>query len=346
MKKLTASIVGGSGYTGGELLRFLLKHPKIEVSAVTSRNRTGKYVSKMHPNLRGKTDLKFVSPDTLETCDVLFIALPHGSVADQIEYYQSKAGVVIDLSGDFRLRDPNDYSTYYGFEHPHPELLDKSVYGLPELYRDKICKSKLIAIPGCTATSAIIPLYPLVKSFTVNIVIIDSKVGSSAAGADVTRSTHHPERSGVVRSFKPSGHRHLSEMIQELDPSGSTSINFSPHAVEIVRGILSTMHLFIDESYEEKDIWQVYLKFYRDEPFVRFVKERSGIYRYPEPKLLMGTNMCDIGFEKDELTGRLVVMSAIDNLTKGAAGQAVQCMNLVLGFNEETGLMDLGYHPI
>ena len=346
MSKLRVSIVGGSGYTGGELLRFLLKHPEIELSEVTSRNRAGKYLHKIHPNLRGLSDKKFISPDSLDNCDVLLIALPHGSVAENIEYFMSKTGVIIDLSGDFRLKNPDDYVTYYGFEHPHPELLEKSIYGLPELYREKIRKAKLIAVPGCTATSAIIPLYPLVRSFTVNLIVIDSKVGSSAAGAGVNLSTHHPERSGVVRSFKPSGHRHLSEMKQELDPDGSISINFSPHAVEIVRGIMSTIHLFMDESYEERDIWQVYLQAYDNEPFIRLVKERTGIYRYPEPKLLIGTNMCDIGFEKDELTGRLVVMSAIDNLTKGAAGQAVQCLNLVSGFEEETGLTDIGFHPI
>lgn len=346
MKKIRAAIVGGSGYTGGELIRYLLKHPEIELADITSRNRAGKSVCKVHPNLRGITDLKFIMPDALDKYDVLFIALPHGSVMNNIKYYMSKAETIIDISGDFRLKNPDDYVTYYGFEHTHPELLEKFVYGLPEIHREEIQSTTLIAIPGCTATSAIIPLYPLIKSFTVNLVVIDSKVGSSAAGADVNRSTHHPERSGVVRSFKPSGHRHLAEMKQELDAKGSISINFSPHAVEIVRGILSTIHVFLDETYEERDIWQVYLKAYGDEPFIRLVKERTGIYRYPEPKLLIGTNICDIGFEKDERTGRLVVMSAIDNLTKGAAGQAVQCMNLALGLDEHAGLSDMGYHPI
>lgn len=346
MEKSRVSIVGGSGYTGGELLRFLLKHPGIELTAVTSRGRAGRYVHKLHPNLRGMTDLKFIKPDSLDHCDVLFLALPHGSVMDRIDYFMSKAEIIIDLSGDFRLIDPDDYITFYGFEHTHPELLEEFVYGLPELHREEIQSAKLIAIPGCTATTAIIPLSPLVTSFSVTLVVIDSKVGSSAAGADVNRSTHHPERCGVVRSFKPSGHRHLAEMKQELDETGSISINFSPHAVEMVRGILSTIHIFIDEDYEERDIWQVYLEAYRNEPFIRFVKEKAGIYRYPEPKLLIGTNFCDIGFEKDEFTGRLVVMSALDNLTKGAAGQAVQCMNLALGLDEQEGLRDLGYHPI
>ena len=346
MKSTRAAIVGGSGYTGGELLRLLLKHPEIELAAVASRSRAGKSVYKVHPNLRKMTDLKFVEPDALETYDVLFLALPHGAVMGRIETFMSKAEVIIDLSADFRLKNPDDYITYYGYEHEHPELLGEFVYGLPELHREQIRKTKRVAVPGCTATSALIPLKPLIDRFPVNLIVIDAKVGSSAAGAGFSPSTHHPERSGVVRSFKPTGHRHLPEMEQELTGDRSISINFSPHAVEMVRGILSTIHVFLQADYEEKDIWQVYLQAYGEEPFVRFVKERSGLYRYPEPKLLMGTNFCDIGFEKDDRTGRLVVMSAMDNLTKGAAGQAVQCMNLVLGFDEQTGLDDLGYHPI
>lgn len=345
-ERVSVSIVGGSGYTGGELLRLLLQHPQVNLTAVTSRAYTGKLIHKVHPNLRGVTNLKFISPDELPDSDVLFLALPHGAVVDNVDTYLDKTDVLIDMSSDFRLRNPQDYNRYYAHEHKRPDLLESFVYGMPELHRDKIRTSKRIAIPGCTATGAILPLKPLVDAFDIRLVIIDAKVGSSASGANSNSATHHPERHGVVRSFKPSGHRHLAEMEQELNQEGKISVNFSPHAVELVRGIQSTIHIFIDGEYEEKDVWQVYLKAYGGEPFIRIVKEKSGMYRYPEPKVVMGTNVCEIGFEKDMATGRLIVMSAIDNLMKGASGQAVQCMNLALGLDETTGINQLGFHPI
>ncbi|MEE2876499.1 MAG: N-acetyl-gamma-glutamyl-phosphate reductase [Candidatus Neomarinimicrobiota bacterium] len=346
MKTQTAAVVGGSGYTGGELLRLLLRHPRIEVVAVTSRKRVNKPVARVHPNLRDITRLKFIEPDDLPEVDVLFLALPHGAVMDSIDNYRSKSNVVIDLSSDFRLKNNAAYVTYYGHEHSRPDLLEQFVYGLPELHREAIRMAKLISVPGCTATAAILPIKPLVDSLKVNLIVIDAKVGSSAAGAGVNMSTHHPERSGVVRSFKPSGHRHLAEMQQELNSAGSISLNFSPHAVEMVRGIQSTIHIFVENGYDEKEIWQIYLKAYREEPFIRLVKEKTGQYRFPEPKIVMGTNLCEIGFQQDEQTGRLVVISAIDNLMKGAAGQAVQCMNLALGFEETEGLNVVGFHPV
>lgn len=338
-------IVGGSGYTGGELLRLLLQHPRAEVVAVTSRKYLGKNVSRVHPNLRGVTAPKFIDPDDLPPVDVLFTGLPHGTVMRQIKSFKGRAEKIIDLSSDFRLKNPRDYDTWYGYEHTQPAFLQKFVYGMPELHRDEIKTANWVAVPGCTATSAILPLKPIVAAFEVKLVVVDAKVGSSASGAGFSLSTHHPERSGVVRSFKPSGHRHTAELIQELGLP-EVAVNFSPHAVELVRGILATCHVFIEGDFSEKDVWQAYLKAYQDEPFVRIIKERSGIYRFPEPKLVAGTNFCDIGFEKDERTGRLVVMAALDNLMKGAAGQAVQCFNLMCGFEESTGLETLGFHPI
>ena len=346
MSRHTAAIVGSSGYTGGELLRLLLSHSGIDVVAVTSRKRAKRPVARIHPNLRDITRLKFIDPVDLPEVDVLFLALPHGAAMENIHEYMSRSKLVIDLSSDFRLNDSSSYANYYGQKHPDPDLLEQFVYGLPELHRETIRESRLIAIPGCTATGAILPIKPIVEALRVNLIVVDAKVGSSAAGAGVNMSTHHPERSGVVRSYKPSGHRHLAEMQQELNSNGSISFNFSPHAVEMVRGIQSTIHIFLEDDYEEKEIWQIYLQAYREEPFVRLVKERGGIYRFPEPKMVMGTNLCEIGFEKDEKTGRLVIMSAIDNLMKGAAGQAVQCMNLALGFEETEGLNVVGYHPV
>ena len=346
VKKIKVGIVGGSGYTGGELLRILYGHPFVEIVGVTSRKYLGKPISRTHPNLRKISKLKFISIESMPDVDVLFLGLPHHAVMDYIDDFINKTDLLIDLSSDFRLSNPDDYVKYYGHEHSRPELLEQFSYGMPELHRDKIINSKFIAVPGCTATAAILPLKPIVENLNPKIIVVDSKVGSSAAGAAYSLSTHHPERSNVVRSFKPSMHRHLAEMNQELNKDGSISLNFSPHAVEMIRGIQSTIHIFLDEDYTSKDIWQIYLQAYKEEPFIRLVREKAGIYRYPEPKLVLGTNICEIGFEKDESTGRLIAMSAIDNLMIGAAGQGVQSMNIALGFEETTGINSIGFHPV
>ncbi len=344
MEKIKIGIVGGAGYTGGELLRLLLQHEKTEISYVTSRKLIGKSIFKRHPNLRGFTDLKFISPNDIFHVDIIFLCLPHGATASKIKEFSSLSNIVIDLSSDFRLGSKKDYNLYYNYDHPYPELLNEFVYGMPELHRNKIKESDKIAVPGCTATGAILPLAPIVENFKIDKIIIDAKVGSSASGASPSEGSHHPERHGVVRCFKPSNHRHLAEMYQELD-NADGKINFSPHAIEMVRGIQSTIHVFFDQEYEEKDIWRMMIQKYKDEPFIRFVREKSGGYRFPEPKIVMGTNMCDIGFEKDPSTGRLVLISAIDNLVKGASGQAIQCMNIAIGIEETLGLTQLGFHP-
>ncbi len=342
--EIQVGIVGGSGYVGGELLRLLVQHPRVKIAAVTSLTYKGKAIARVHPNLRGIPLCKFSDPDDLPELNVLFTGLPHGLAMNQIEKFTSIAEKVIDLSADFRLRNPAAYATWYGQPHTQPSLLGRFVYGMPELHRDEIQDASWVAVPGCTATAAILPLKPLVDAFDVKLVVVDAKVGSSAGGASVSLATHHPERSGVVRSFKPTGHRHTAEMVQELGLR-EEAINFSPHAVELIRGILATCHVFIEGDVTEKDVWQAYLQAYRNEPFIRIVKERRGIYRFPEPKLLIGTNYCDIGFERDPRTGRLVVMAAIDNLMKGAAGQAVQCFNLMCGLPEDEGLQALALHP-
>tara|TARA_S200000501_G_scaffold33411_1_gene27795 strand:+ start:1166 stop:2209 length:1044 start_codon:yes stop_codon:yes gene_type:complete len=345
-KKIKVGVVGGSGYTGGELLRILYGHPFVDIVGVTSRKYLGKPISRTHPNLRKISKLKFISIESMPEVDVLFLGLPHHAVMDYIDDFLKKTDLLIDLSSDFRLSNPDDYIKYYGHEHSRPELLKEFVYGMPELHREKIINSKFIAVPGCTATAAILPLKPIVDNLNPKIIVVDSKVGSSAAGAAYSLSTHHPERSNVVRSFKPSMHRHLAEMNQELNKDGSISLNFSPHAVEMIRGIQSTIHVFLDEDYTSQDIWQIYLQAYKEEPFIRLVREKFGIYRFPEPKLVLGTNICEIGFEKDESTGRLIIMSAIDNLMKGAAGQGVQSMNVALGFEETIGINSIGFHPV
>ncbi len=340
---IRASIVGGSGYAGGELLRLLLSHPQVEVAQVTSQRFAGKYVYGTHPNLRGATQLKFSAAEDLEPCDLLFLSLPHGETASRIDEFTTLADRIIDLSADFRLRDADLYREWYGKDHPNPAWLDRFVYGLPELHRDQLRDAQHISGVGCNATAVNLALWPLASRGLIERAIAEVKVGSSEGGNAHNPGSHHPERSGSVRSFAPTGHRHQAEMIQEL---GAFDLHFSATAIEMVRGVLCTAHVFLTEDLAEKDVWRIYREAYGDERFIRLVKDRRGIYRYPEPKILSGTNYCDVGFEKDERSNRLVVISAIDNLMKGAAGSAVQSMNLMMGWAEDTGLEFVGLHPI
>ena len=347
---MDVAILGGSGYAGGELLRLLLGHPEVRVTQVTSRGRAGKFVHTVHPNLRKRTQLKFIAPEQLSPVDLLFIALPHGAVAPQVQSLTELASIVIDLSADFRLRNPADYQTWYGWSHPAADLIPGTVYGMPELHRDEIRTARYIASPGCTATASILGLAPLFRAGAVDPhmpVVIDAKTGSSGAGAEVSQSSHHPERSGVMRPFKPTGHRHAAEIFQELTVDGCRpDIQFAVSSVEAVRGILATSYVMLKEPMTDKDLWKIYRGMYGSEPFIRLVKEATGIHRYPEPKILSGTNYCDVGWELDASGKRLVVMAAIDNLMKGAAGQAVQAMNIRCGFDETLGLDFAGLHPI
>lgn len=338
-----ASIVGGSGYGGGEALRLLLGHPHVEVAQVTSRQQAGKFVHSVHPNLRGRTSIKFTTPDQLEKCDVLFLCLPHGAASKDIERYASLADRLVDLSADFRLRDPSAYKQWYEWEHPAPAWLDRFVYGLPELQRTRMKGAKYVSGVGCNATASNLALLPLARKGLIERVIVDLKVGSSEGGAESGPGTHHPERSGAMRSFAPTGHRHQAEIRQEL---GDFELHFSATAVEAVRGVLCTAHVFLKDKLSDKDLWPIFREAYSAEPFVRLVKERQGIHRLPDPKILAGTNYADVGFEADESSKRVVVISAIDNLMKGAAGSAVQALNIMLGFEETAGLEFAGLHPI
>ena len=340
---MRVSIVGASGYGGGELLRLLLGHPNIEIHQVTSEKNAGKPVTRVHPNLRKRTSLNFCSINDLEKVDLLFISLPHTQSMQKFGQLRSLADRVVDLSADFRLKDPAVYFKGYGIEHMHPELLSEFVYGNVELHRDEMKKARYISGAGCNATATILPLWPLFKLDVVDTrlpVIAEAKCGSSEGGNTVSEASHHPERSGCVRSYKPTGHRHIAEMEQEL----GHPIHFSATSIEMVRGILVTAHLFVKPGITEKDIWKAYRQIYGEEPFIRIVKESQGIYRLPEPKIVVGTNYCDIGFELEGT--RLVVISAIDNLMKGAAGQAVHAMNLMCSFKETAGLSFAGLHPI
>jgi N-acetyl-gamma-glutamyl-phosphate/LysW-gamma-L-alpha-aminoadipyl-6-phosphate reductase len=281
--------------------------------------------------------------DTLEPCDLLFLALPHGEASNHIEEYAAIGERIIDLSADFRLHDPALYETWYGGPHPAPDWLGRFVYGLPELHRAQLRGAQYASGVGCNATVVNLGLWPLACRGLIESAVVEVKVGSSEGGIKYSLSSHHPERSGSVRSFAPTGHRHQAEMRQEL---GEFPVHFSATAIEMVRGSLSTAHVFLNEDLQERDVWRIYRESYGEEPFVRIVKDRQGVYRYPEPKLLAGTNLCDIGFEKDPHSNRLVVISAIDNLMKGAAGSAVQSMNLMCGWEETTGLDFIGLHPV
>lgn len=347
---VNVAVVGGSGYAGGEAVRLLLDHPNANLTQVTSERFAGKFVRTVHPNLRKRTDLKFVALDKLEPVDVLFIALPHGVAMGKMVSLRAKAEVIIDLSADFRLNDPAGYPTWYDHEHELPDMLGEFVYGIPELHREEIRNSNYISSAGCMATTSILGLYPLFRAGVVDTsipTVIECKTGSSGSGGAPGLGSHHPERSGAMRSFKPTGHRHTAEVIQELTFGGvAPTVAFSATAIEAVRGILATSHVFLKEPLSEKEVWAIYRQAFKDEPFLRIVKENSGVHRYPEPKLLSGSNYCDIGFERDPFSNRVVVMAALDNLMKGAAGQAVQAFNIRKGFDEDCGLEFAGLHPI
>jgi N-acetyl-gamma-glutamyl-phosphate/LysW-gamma-L-alpha-aminoadipyl-6-phosphate reductase len=346
-------IIGGSGYVGSELLRLLLMHPQVEVTMVTSRQSAGEFIFNIHPNLRGLTQLKFVPQDMDElqkNCDLVFTATPHGGSVDLVPKLLEAGLKVIDMSADFRLKNPSDYDLYYGWSHAHPEMLKEAVYGLPELHREEIKQANLVACPGCMATSAILGLAPIIKAGLVenNKIIVDLKVGSSGGGSKATLASHHPERSGGVRPYQVVGHRHTAEVEQELTALSDepVKIGFTPHAVNMVRGILSTIHVFPKQPLTNKDLWKALRGMYGTEPFIRLVKYQKGPYQLPDPKITLGTNFCDIGFEIDERVNRLLIFSAIDNMVKGAAGQGVQCLNLLMDIDETTGIKSTGFHPM
>jgi N-acetyl-gamma-glutamyl-phosphate/LysW-gamma-L-alpha-aminoadipyl-6-phosphate reductase len=341
-----AGIVGASGYTGGELLRLLLGHPEVEVIQATSERHVGEYVYSLHPHLRKRTTMQFVSRQVLQPCDVLFLALPHGEAQKEIDRYAGLAGKIVDLSADFRLKDPALYKKWYQHDHEAPQWIGKFVYGLPEFHREEMRKANYISGVGCNATAANLALAPLVRNGLLDParpVIVDVKVGSSEAGASPNPGSHHPERAGVIRTYAPSGHRHTAEVIQEL---GLTDVHLTITSVDLVRGALAAAHCFAKPGVTEKDLWRAFRGFAKEEPFIRIVKEKTGVHRVPDPKILAGSNYVDVGFELDPDTGRIVAMAAIDNLMKGASGSAVQAMNVMYDFAETTGLEFSGLHPI
>jgi N-acetyl-gamma-glutamyl-phosphate/LysW-gamma-L-alpha-aminoadipyl-6-phosphate reductase len=339
----TASVVGASGFAGGELCRLLVDHPEFELVQATSRSKENRTLGHAHPNLRD-VDMRFSSPDDLDSVDALFAATPHGVSMAEIDRFQDAAGTVVDLSADFRLPEEEFYDEYYD-GHSRPELLEAAVYALPELNRGKLPGADLVAAGGCNATATILGLLPLVESGVLGgdeQVVVDVKVGSSEGGASGGEAASHPERSGVVRPYAPAGHRHEAEISAFL----GLDVAFSVHAVEMVRGASATCHVFPNEPVSKADLWGTYRESYDEEPFVDLVAGGGGVYRYPEPKAVAGTNRAEVGFAIDPASERVVVISAIDNVMKGAAGQAVHAANIALGIEETAGLQRRGLHPV
>lgn len=340
------SIIGGSGYTGGELIRLLSFHPEVDLQQVTSRAHLGEYIHQTHPNMRKISPLKFSDPGQLEPVDILYLAVPHGQAQKNIDAYAQIAPKIIDLSADFRLHDPALYEKWYGQAHAAPQWLDKFAYGLPEINREAIQKADYVSGVGCNATASILSLLPVTQAGLMEEntpVTIEIKVGSSEGGASVNDGSHHPERSGVIRTFSAFGHRHTAEVIQAF---GLEKLWLTMTAVDLVRGALATSHVQLKAGVAMKDLWKAYRAVVQENPFLRLVNERRGVYRVPEPKVLAGSNFADLGFAFDEESNHLVSICAIDNLMKGASGTAVQCMNLMMGWDEMTGLEFPGLHPV
>jgi N-acetyl-gamma-glutamyl-phosphate/LysW-gamma-L-alpha-aminoadipyl-6-phosphate reductase len=344
----TVGIVGASGYAGGELLRLLLAHPGVNVIQITSERNVGKFAYHVHPHLRGRTSLKFISRDVLQPCDLLFLALPHGEAQAHFETYVSLAGRIIDLSADFRLRDAAQYAAVYGHDHAAPDWLSRFVYGLPELHRESLRGASYASGVGCNATAMTLALWAVVKAGLLRPdqpIFADIKVGSSEGGNSPTEASHHPVRSGVVRPFALVGHRHEAEVRQNLAPCGVFDVRMAVTSVEMVRGVAAAAYVTLPTGLSDRDLWSAYRTVWQNEPFVRVVHDKNSLHRHPEPRLLAGTNYADVGWDYDPATGRAALVCALDNLGKGAAGSAVQCMNLMSGFEETTALDFGGIFP-
>jgi N-acetyl-gamma-glutamyl-phosphate reductase len=342
-KNTRAAVVGASGYAGEELVRLLLAHPQVDLLAVTSRQFVGKPLSEIFPRFAGvekaKT-LKFSDADPNQLsrdAEIIFLALPHGLAAEFAKPLLKAGARVVDLSADFRVHDANVYKEFYRNDHPAPDLLGQSVYGLPEIYSESIRSAKLVACPGCYPTSILLPLLPLVREKIVDLsrILVTSLSGVSGAGRKVEADYLFAECNESVRPYGVPKHRHLSEIEQELSAAAKqkVTIQFTPHLIPVNRGIISTIYLDLNDK--KADIAAIYQRAYGSEPFVRLLDET----RLPDTKNVVGTNFIDIGWKIDNRTSRLVLMSAIDNIVKGASGQAVQCLNLMRGYSETAGLI-------
>ncbi|HEU6446841.1 MAG TPA: N-acetyl-gamma-glutamyl-phosphate reductase [Verrucomicrobiae bacterium] len=353
MKTKKVAIVGASGYSGEVLVQLLLNHPHAELVAVTSRQNAGQTLAQVFPKFAShpkSKSLRFSEPNSevlAKQADIVFLALPHGVAAEYAVPLLNAGAIVIDLSADFRLKSPDIYKEFYAHDHPAPDLLKKSVYGLPEIYRDEIKRSLLIASPGCYPTSVLLPLIPLLKAGLIKStgIIADSLSGVSGAGRKAEAGYLFCECNESVRPYGVPKHRHLSEIEEQLSfaATAPVTIQFTPHLIPVNRGILTTLYLAPEKHFSNETemkslgekIFAAYASAYANEPFVRLLEGKL----LPDTKNVVGTNVCEIAWRLDPRTGRLIVMSAEDNLVKGASGQAVQSMNIVCGFPETAGLV-------
>jgi N-acetyl-gamma-glutamyl-phosphate/LysW-gamma-L-alpha-aminoadipyl-6-phosphate reductase len=350
-KRFKAAVIGATGYGGAELIRHLLAHPDVELTRAVSIDFVGEPVAAVHPNLEGRTDLRFENlsaGDAARGADVVFLGLPHGVSAAKVPEVMAAGARVVDLSGDFRVRDPATYAKYYGAAHPHPEMLtgDTFAYGLPELYRERIRGAKYVASPGCFATTIELALLPLAAArMLVGPVEVVGITGSSGSGVTPSAGTHHPVRANNLRAYKPLEHQHVPEVEQLLADVGARGVKlrFVPVSAPLVRGIFATCFAHVDASVEPAAIAALYRDRYAGEPFVRVPAKRL-----PEVVAVKGTNVAEVGVVTSDVEdGRRLVtcFAALDNLIKGGAGQAIQSMNLMLGLDERLTLDDLGGWP-
>jgi len=343
LKKIRIGILGGSGYGGSELLRLLLFHPNAKIEYVTANEHAGKPVSAVHKNLLGFTDLSFLpTPQDLSELpevDVAFFAMPHGAAMSLVGTLPTKTKA-IDLSGDFRIDDADLFAKAYGREQTAGKLQKDFTYGIPELFRDEIAKAKYVANPGCFATATILALAPMIKSgLTTGKIIVDAKTGSSGSGAKAAANTHHPQRSNSFYAYKPFTHQHLPEIEQCLERVGEipSQLIFMTHSMPVSRGIFASCYLETTANLTNNDVRHLFEHYYNDSRFVRIVETS------PDINWVKMTNFCDIAVHSAGKT--IAVFSALDNLVKGAAGQAVQNMNLMFGIDETTGLLFPGTNP-
>lgn len=345
---LKIAICGGSGYTGIELLRILAGHPDARVTAITSEKSAGKRLTALFPHLHKYQDLLFEplnKEKLLDKADIFFLALPHGASQEAVNFFFRNGKKVIDLSADFRLRDPGTYKDWYGLAHDFVPTLKRAVYGLPEMYRNRIGKARLIANPGCYPTSAILGLLPAIKGGLVDLssIVIDSKSGTSGAGRKADIAVSFCEVNEGFKAYGIGTHRHTPEIEQELSllAGENITVDFTPHLLPLDRGILTTIYAKLTKKTDTVSVLNVYKKKYGNEPFVNVLEE--GVY--PNIKNVRGTNFCQLGVKVNMRTNTLVIVSAIDNLVKGASGQAVHNMNIMTGIEEEKGLTNLALFP-
>jgi N-acetyl-gamma-glutamyl-phosphate reductase len=345
MKTKKVAVIGASGYSGEELVRLLLNHPQVELVAVTSRQNAGQTLAQVFPKFASHPKskaLRFSEPKAevlAKQADVVFLALPHGVAAEYVVPLLEAGCGVIDLSADFRLRSAEVYREFYAHDHPAPDLLQQAVYGLPEIYREQIKKASLVASPGCYPTSILLPIIPLLKAGLVKPtgIIADSLSGVSGAGRKVEADYLFCECNESVRPYGVPKHRHLSEIEEQLSlaAGANVTLQFTPHLIPVNRGILTTLYLEPGGKLTDEKISASYAKAYGHEPFVRLLAGKA----LPDTKNVVGTNVIEIAWRLDPRTGRLIVMSAEDNLVKGASGQAVQSLNILCGFPETAGLV-------